>query len=205
MADTTKPEETGNPVKDINDHFGFGEAVSFDVPESNDDIPKVPDTKVSFFQAATGDSASDKGDSKPPRRNSDKHRARQREYKQRIEAAKATAPMVAAVLHQYLKTRGIEFPTNDPNFIEVSYWWLDGSKGEEIVKGTIAEAFAFHGLAGATGLSDRLVEFIESHTVIFGLLYIAGLMAYMEVIIQKMIASQAMAEKAKQDSATPVE
>lgn len=189
-----------NPVKDLNDAFGFGESVDFEAPTSNEDIPKVPEPKVSFF------APEEKPDAKSSnRRGNDKHRSRQREYRQRIEAARNVAPMVAAVLHQYLKTRGIEFPTNDAKFLTVKYWWLEGSKGEEIVEGTIAEAFAFHGLAGTGGLSDKLVEFIENHTVIFGLLYIAGLMGYMELIIQKMLTAQAEADKAKESASTVAE
>lgn len=208
MAIETDSEE--NPVVTVNGAFSFGDAKPIEstvkddepIPSSNDDIPKVPEQKVSFFG---GDSkATGSGEAPKSRnRNSDKHRARQREYRSRIEMARQTAPMVAAVLHGYLKSRGVEFPTNDPNFMVVKYWWIDTPKGEELVEGTIAEALSFHGLASTGGLSDRLVEFIESHTSIFGLLYIAGMMAYLEVIIQRALEAAAKEAKAKQDE-TPM-
>lgn len=193
-----KSEENTNPVVEVNAAFSFSEPVEYDAKaeekQDTSDIPKVPDVKV----AASSDNASDSGKQSTGRRTkgSAAHRARQAEYQRRIAAAKQAAPITAAALHAYLKVRGVLFDTNDPNKL-VPYWFIDTAKGEEIVSGTIAEALTFHGLAGASGFTARVLELIESHPGIVGMLYIAGMMTYIEIIIQAELARREREEREK--------
>lgn len=166
--------------------FGGGNGLPFEVPNTLEDIPKVPETpKVTFND---GKAAENKGQSLP-RNNSKSNRERQSEYKSRIETAKEAAPFVHAALNQYIATRldGVQV---DSATIIVKYWAIETTKGQQVVSGPIGEALAFHGLAGTSGLSTKLIELVENHPVLFGLVYIAGAMVYLEVVIQGIIKQQ---------------
>jgi hypothetical protein len=185
--------EVINPVVEVNGAFNFGiptpmsseaEVVSTD----NTDIPTVPEPKVK------SDNSEEKA-SKNNKRNDPKYKARQIEYQSRVAMARETAPYVAMALNEYVKTRGVEFDTNDASR-KLAYWVMDSPKGEIVVKGTVAEAMSFHGLAGVGGISVNLMEWIEKHPAIFGMFYIAGLMLYLETVIQAQLQVKARDEAA---------
>lgn len=189
------PTDVINPVVEVNGAFNFGTPRVMDddrevVGTDNTDIPKVPEPKV---KADTEEKAS-----KNNKRNDPKYKARQIEYQSRVAMARETAPVVAMALNEYVKSRGVEFDTNDETR-KLSYWVMDSPKGEIVVKGTVAEAMAFHGLAGVGGISVNLIEWIEKHPAIFGMVYIAGLMLYIETVIQGQLQV-----KARQDASDNV-
>lgn len=191
---TVKVEEsegtTGDDVSGAFD-FGGGTAQPFVVPDSIEDIPKVPETpKVTFSESKP----SDKGGM--PRNGTKGQKERQAEYRSRIDMAKEVAPFVEAALNEYIRTR-LDGVTLDSATIIMPYWVIETSKGQQRVSGSIGEAMAFHGLAGTDGLSRKFIDLIENHPVIFGLIYIVGALGYLEIIIQKVIKQQEQEAAAK--------
>ena len=176
--------------------FDFsGESVPFEVPETLEDIPKIPSqSKVNF-----GGETPPKRENPATPRSGAKTRERQQEYRNRIEMAKEASPYVAAALNEYLKSR-LDGATIDSATIEVPYWSLETSKGSQMVKGSIAEAMAFHGLAGSSGLTAKFIDMIENHPVLFGMFYIVGCMGYLELIIQKILREQMEAARKAEEN-----
>lgn len=191
----------------MNSDFGFSDPVVInidsDMPDDNDDIPPVPFFPRSSSTGSTDDKGAPRGAKSANRRSHPKHKERQAEYQRRIAMAKETAPLAAAAINFYVNKRlgdKVAFDSNSDKNL-VPYWWLDTNKGEQVISGTIAEAACFHGLAGASGVTGKLVELLESYPTITGLIYIAGMTVYLELIIHTMLEQLAAHEKA---AANPV-
>jgi len=183
-------EGTADSIGGAFDFSGVG-AVPFDVPDTIDDIPKVPETpKVSFVESKPADKQS------APRNGTKSQKDRQAEYRSRIEMAKEVAPFVEAALNEYIKGR-LNGTAIDSATIIVPYWVLQTPKGQERVSGPISEAMAFHGLAGTNGLSRKFIDLVENHPVIFGMVYIVGALGYLELVIQKVIKQQEQEEASR--------
>lgn len=198
---TVKVEESeGTAGDDVSGAFDFGGsgAQPFTVPDDLEDIPRVPETpKIT----STDNKATDNKQS-IPRDRSKVNKERQAEYRSRIEMAKEVAPFVEAALNEYIKGR-LDGVALDSASIIVPYWVIETSKGQQKVSGPIAEAMAFHGLAGTDGLSRKFIDLVENHPVIFGMVYIVGAFGYLELVIQKIIkqqADEAAARAASEDS-----